>query len=75
VPPRGFAIELVEALHSPRFGEVAPTTQVVFTGQLGGGVATTQVDIVEAAKARAHVGDGESVASAARSDIKETAWH
>jgi uncharacterized heparinase superfamily protein len=75
VPPRGFAIELVEALHSRRFGDLAPTTQIVLAGQLGGDVATTHVDIVGPAKTPAYVGGGEVVESAVRSDIKETAWH
>jgi uncharacterized heparinase superfamily protein len=74
-PPRGFAIEIIEAFHSRRFGDLAPTKQIIFAGELAGGVATTQVEIVGSAKARAHGGDGEVVASAARSDIKEKAWH
>ena len=74
-PPRGFAVQFVESVHSRRFGDLVPTTQIIFAGQLAGGVATTRVEVVGPAKARAHGGDGEVVASAARSDAREKAWH
>jgi hypothetical protein len=75
VPPRGFAVQIVEAVHSRRFGDLVPTAQIIFAGQLAGSVATTQVEVVGPAKTRAHGGDDEVVASGMRSDTREKAWH
>jgi uncharacterized heparinase superfamily protein len=74
-PPKGFAVEIVNTVHSRRFGHLAPTMQIILAGQLADDTATTHVEIVGHPKLRAHVGDGEVIASAAQSNVREKAWH
>jgi hypothetical protein len=49
--------------------------QIIFAGQLADDTVRTQIEVVGPAKARAHVGDAEVVASGAQSDVREKAWH
>jgi uncharacterized heparinase superfamily protein len=74
-PPKGFGVEIAEAVHSGRFGHLAPTTQVILAGRLADDTARTDVEIVGQTKFRAHVGDAEVVASGAQSEMREKAWH
>jgi hypothetical protein len=74
-PPRGFVFDVAETVHSKRFGHLAPTSQIVLTGELADDVATTHVAIAGQANRWADLGDGEVVASRAQSDMREKAWH
>jgi hypothetical protein len=57
VPPRGFSDLLVEAMHSQRFGHLAPAPQLLLAGELADAVATTLIEIVETATAGAPIHD------------------
>jgi uncharacterized heparinase superfamily protein len=74
-PPKGFAVEITETLHSQRFGHLAPTAQIVFAGQLADDTATTHVEIVGQARPRVGVDDGEVIASGVQSGARVKAWH
>ncbi len=74
-PPRGFVAEIAEAMHSQRFGHLAPTSQLIFAGALGNDVATTHIAITGAAKRTAHFGKPEVGAAGPQSDMREKAWH
>jgi hypothetical protein len=74
-PPPGFVAEIAEAMHSQRFGHLAPTPQIIFTGVLGNDVATTHIAITAAATRTPHLGTPESGAAGPQSDMREKAWH
>ena len=74
-PPRGFVADIMETVHSERFGHLAPTSQIIFAGELADDTATTDVAIVGQAKTLANVGGGEVAAARAQSDVREKAWH
>lgn len=57
VPPRGFSPALVEAMHSQRFGHLAPAPQLLLAGKLADDAATTLIEIVEPAAAGAPIHD------------------
>jgi hypothetical protein len=74
-PPRGFVADIMETVHSQRFGHLAPTSQIIFAGELANDTATTHVAIAGQATTLAHVGSGEVVASRTQTEIREEAWH
>ena len=74
-PPRGFVADIMETVHSQQFGHLAPTSQIIFAGELANDTATTHVAIAGQATTLAHVGSGEVVASRTQTEIREEAWH
>jgi uncharacterized heparinase superfamily protein len=74
-PPPGFVAELAEAMHSQRFGHLAPSLQIILAGVLGNEVATTEVAIIGPVSRTAHLGTPEVGAAGPQSDMREKAWH
>jgi uncharacterized heparinase superfamily protein len=74
-PPRGFVADIMETVHSQRFGHLAPTSQIILAGELTNDIATTDIAVAGQAKTLAHIGSGEVAAARAQSDVREKAWH
>jgi uncharacterized heparinase superfamily protein len=72
--PDGFAVDVVEAVVSQRFGQLAPARQITFKGELIDGVATTSVAIIEPAGECAAPSHDSALPVRLRGDIGEAVW-